>query len=122
MSSKALIAALAAGLLFGGFSREAGDTDFWWHLRTGRYIGAKRALPTPDPFAWTTQRAPLAYPTEGRTRQFNLTHEWLAQVLLFGGWSLGGFAGVVAMRAASMVMVCALIAAMVWRRSGSFYG
>jgi len=62
-------------------------------------------LPAPDPFAWTTAAAPLSYPTEARTRQFNLTHEWLAQVMLFGTWRVGGPAGVVVIRTLSMTKV-----------------
>jgi hypothetical protein len=104
------------------FTPEIVDTDFWWHLRTGQYIVEKRALPLPDPFAWTTAAAPLAYPNEDRTRRFNLTHEWLAQVLLFGTWRAGGFAGVVAIRGLSMVLVCGIVGLVVWRRCGSLYG
>ena len=78
---RALLLALCSILLLGLFSREVYDSDFWWHLRTGQYIAANRALPFPDPFAWTTAIAPDAYPGEARTRHFNLTHEWLAQVV-----------------------------------------
>jgi hypothetical protein len=122
VESRRLPAGLAAVLLLGLSSTEIIDTDFWWHLRTGQYIVEQGKLPVPDPFAWTTSHAPLAYPAEGRTRQFNLTHEWLAQVLLFGVWRAGGFPGIVLARALSMVVVCALIGAVVYRRCGSFYG
>jgi hypothetical protein len=116
------VLALASVLLFGLFSPGIVDSDFWWHLRTGQYIVEQRTLPVPDPFAWTTASAPLAYPSEARTRQFNLTHEWLAQVLLFVTWRVGGAAGIVAMRALSMTLVCAIAGLVTRRRSGSFYG
>src|ERR1017187_8391581 len=96
---RALLLALCAILLLGLFSREVYDSDFWWHLRTGQYIVEKHALPSPDPFAWTTAHAPDAYPGEARTRQFNLTHEWLAQGIFSALWRAGGSAAVVAARA-----------------------
>src|SRR3974377_2329194 len=83
---RALLLALCAILLLGLFSREIYASDFWWHLRTGQYIVEQRALPFPDPFAWTTAGAHDAYPGEARTRQFNLTHEWLAQVIFYAVW------------------------------------
>src|SRR5207253_2917310 len=84
-----LLLVLTAVFLFGLFSPGIVDTDFWWHLRTGQYLVDQRALPVPDPFAWTTAAAPLAYPTEARTRQLNLTHEWLARLLpiVFAVWA-----------------------------------
>jgi hypothetical protein len=114
--------ALCAILLLGLFSREIYDSDFWWHLRTGQYIVETHALPFPDPFAWTTANAHDAYPGEARTRQFNLTHEWLAQVIFYAVWRAGGSAGMVAARAMTLTAFCALIGLIAWRRRGSFYG
>ena len=117
-----LVLVLAGLFLFALFSPEIYDTDFWWHLRTGRYIAETRTLPVPDPFAWTTAGARESYPGEARTRQFNLTHEWLAQLLLYQAWRAGGFAGIVALRALSMTAVCALVGWVAWRRRKSFWG
>src|SRR5260370_14739641 len=83
MPMRALLICLCALLLLGLFSREVYDSDFWWHLLTGQYIVETHTLPFPDPFAWTTATARDAYPREARTRQFNLTHEWLAQVIFY---------------------------------------
>jgi hypothetical protein len=112
---------LSALCLLGLFSTEADDTDFWWHLKTGQYIVQKHALPLPDPFAYTTTMNPLAYPGEDHVRHFNLTHEWLAQVMLYGVYSVGGLAAVVLMRAALLAGVCALVGLLAARRSGNFY-
>jgi hypothetical protein len=119
---RSLLLVLCAILLLGLFSREIYDSDFWWHLRTGQYIVEKHALPFPDPFAWTTANAPDAYPGEARTRQFNLTHEWLAQVILYGVWRAGGSAGMVAARAITLTVFCGLAGLIAWRRRGRFYG
>jgi hypothetical protein len=114
--------ALAALLLLGLFSPPVADTDFWWHLKTGEYMAQSHSLPVPDPFAWTTAKVPLAYPAEEQTRRFNLTHEWLAQLMLYLVWRVGGFAGVVAARALSLTLVCAVVAVVCARRCGSFFG
>jgi hypothetical protein len=116
-----LTAVLAGLFLLGLFSPEIYDTDFWWHLRTGQSIAETHSLPVPDPFAWTTASARETYPGEAQIRRFNLTHEWLAQAALYGIWRIGGFPGVVAIRALSMTVVCTLIGWIVWRRRGSFW-
>src|ERR1035438_1934385 len=118
---RALLLALCSILLLGLFSREVYDSDFWWHLRTGQYIVEKHALPSPDPFAWTTANSPDAYPGEARTRQFNLTHEWLAQVVFYAVWRAGGSAAIVAARTIALTAFCALAGLIAWRRRGNFY-
>src|SRR5689334_11445699 len=67
------IAALALGAicLLGLFSNEAGDTDFWWHLKTGQFIVERHTLPVPDPFAYTTALNPPANAGEAQVRHFN---------------------------------------------------
>src|SRR4051812_13874791 len=89
---------LAAVLLFGMFSREIYDSDFWWHLRSGQYIVEQHRLPAPDPFSWTTAMARDTTPGEAGTRQFNLTMEWLAQVAFYGLWKVGGSVAIVCAR------------------------
>uniref|UniRef100_Q024M6 Glycosyltransferase RgtA/B/C/D-like domain-containing protein n=1 Tax=Solibacter usitatus (strain Ellin6076) TaxID=234267 RepID=Q024M6_SOLUE len=115
------LAALCALFLFGLFSPEIYDSDFWWHLRTGQYIAENRALPVPDPFSWTTAQARDTYPGESRTRHFNLTHEWLAQLAFYTTWRGGGFPAIVAARALTMTAFCGLVGLIAWRRRTSFY-
>jgi hypothetical protein len=115
---KLLLAALAAVLCFGLLSPEIRDSDFWWHLRTGQYIVETRSLPVPDPFAYTTAAAPLAYPSEAVVRRFNLTHEWLAQALFYAAYRAAGFPGVVLLRALLLTAFCGLAGLLAWRRSG----
>jgi hypothetical protein len=117
-----LLLALAAVLLVGWFSPEISDPDFWWHLRTGQYILKRHSLPVPDPFAYTTAMARPVYAGEEHTRDFNLTHEWLAQVLFYLIYRAAGFGGVVLFRAMVLVAFCALAGLMAWRRCGGFYG
>jgi len=116
-----LVAALATVFLLGLFSPDAYDSDFWWHLKTGQYLWQQHRMPAPDPFTYTTNLGSPAYAGELVTRQFNLTHEWLAQIWIYLTYRLGGFAGVVLVRAAVLTMFCALIALVTYRRCGGFY-
>src|SRR6204780_2807689 len=101
------VVGLAAALLFIWFSSEVADSDTWWHLKTGQYILQTHKLPVPDPFAFTTAGAGSAYPAEETVRHFNLTHEWLAQIILYLAYAMGGFPGLVILRSALMLGVCA---------------
>ncbi len=118
---KPAIVLLAAALLFVWFTPEVADSDAWWNLKTGQYIFQTHKLPVPDPFAFTTAKAGAAYPDEPIVRHFNLTHEWLAQVILYLSYAVGGFAGVVTLRALMLMGVCALSGLIAWKRTSSFY-
>jgi hypothetical protein len=99
---------LGALCLLGLFSTEIADTDFWWHLKTGQYIVEQRALPVPDPFSYTTDRGGPAYPGEELVRRFNLTHEWLAQVIWYAVYRVAGWGGVVLFKACLLASFCGL--------------
>lgn len=116
-----LLLGLAAVLLLGWFSPAISDPDFWWHLKTGQYIWEHHALPVPDPFAFTTAGARPAYPGEPQVQHFNLTHEWLAQVVFYLVWRAAGFAGIVLFRALLLTALCALIGWIAWLRTGHFF-
>jgi hypothetical protein len=112
---------LAVVLLIAVFSKETGDFDFWWTLKTGQYIVETRSLPLPDPFTYTTQGAHDAYAGESITRHFNLTSEWLAQAILFSVYRAGGFAGTVWFRALLLTCFCGIAGWIAYRRSRGFY-
>jgi hypothetical protein len=117
----AVAALLAAILWMGWFTPEIYDSDFWWHLKTGQFLVEKRTLPVPDPFAYTTAGAAPAYAGETVTRYFNLTHEWLAQVLFYLVWRVAGFGGVVLFRALLLMAFSTLVGLVAWRRCGGYY-
>jgi hypothetical protein len=112
---------LSALLLLSWLSREAGDSDSWWHLKTGEFIFTHHHLPVPDPFAYTTYLGRTAYAGEEITRYFNLTHEWLAQVAFYIAYTAGGLTGLILMRAACLTVFCALAELLAYRRTGSVY-
>jgi hypothetical protein len=115
-----LVAAGAVAVfLLGLFSGEIFDPDFWWHLKTGKYIVQHHRLPVPDPFSYTTAGAQPAYPGEEQTRHFNLTHEWLAETAMYLVYALAGFPGVVFARALLLTAACFLSGAIAARRTNS---
>lgn len=116
-----VLLALSAFLLMGWFSAEVADTDTWWNLKTGQYIWQNRALPVPDPFAYTTYLGKPSYPGEAATRDLNLTHEWLAQVILYLAYAAGGFPGLVLFRAALLTAFSGVVGLVAFHRSHGFY-
>jgi hypothetical protein len=121
-NSKALAALLGLTALFllGLFSTELADSDAWWHLKTGQYIVTQHRLPYPDPFAYTTALAKPAYAGEAVTQRFNLTHEWLAQALMYLIESAGGLGAVVLWKALLLTLCCGLTASIARRRTNSW--
>jgi hypothetical protein len=59
------------------------DPDYFWHLKTGEYIAAHRALPAGDVFSFTRAGQPW------------VLHEWLFELGLYGAFAAGGERGVV---------------------------
>lgn len=55
------------------------DPDVWWHLKTGEYIVAHRAVPHTDPFSYT------------RAGQRWVAHEWLTELFMYGLYRLAGW-------------------------------
>jgi hypothetical protein len=116
-----LLLGLTAILFLTWFTGEVGDTDIWLHLMTGRHTLETRALTVPDPFSYTSNLTSTAYPGEAKTRYFNLTHEWLAQILMYVIHGTSGFPGLVLLRAMLLVVFCGLVGLIVWWRTGGFY-
>jgi hypothetical protein len=71
-------------LLFAGIFtlavRDVTDPDVWWHLKTGQLIFATHAIPHTDPFSFTRNGQPW------------ITHEWLAELLMYGVYRVSGWA------------------------------
>jgi tetratricopeptide (TPR) repeat protein len=111
---------LAALLLLSVFSGEIRDTDIWLHLKTGQHTLETRRLTVPDPFSYTSGMG-ATYAGEEVTRYFNLIHEWLAQVFMYWIYAVAGFPGLVLARAMLLMVFCALVGWMAFRRTHGFY-
>src|ERR1700759_2192659 len=114
---------LAIGILalLGWFSTESADSDTWWDLKTREYIVQNHKLPVPDPFSFTTYLGKPAYEGEAVTRDFNLKHEWLSQVIFYLAYSIGGFPALILLRSAIVSAYCVLAGLMVFHRTNGFY-
>jgi len=116
-----LILALSALALMSWFSSEVSDPDTWWLLKSGQYIWQNHKLPVPDPFAYTTYMGKPAFPGEEHMRDFDLTHEWLSEVVFYLVYAGGGFAGLVLFRAALLTGFCGVVGLVAFHRSRGFY-
>jgi hypothetical protein len=114
-----VLATLCALFLLGLFSTELADTDAWWHLKTGEYIVHQHRLPYPDPFAYTTAITTPSYAGEAATQRFNLTHEWLAQAVMYLIEAAGGLGAVVLWKALLLALACAIAGHIARLRTGS---
>jgi hypothetical protein len=116
-----LLVVLTVILFLTWFTGEISDSDIWLHLMTGKHTLETRALTVPDPFSFTSNLNSSAYPGEAKTRYFNLTHEWLAQIIMYVVHSAAGFPALVMLRAVLLITFCGLVALMVWWRTHGFY-
>lgn len=79
--------------------------DSWWHLRCGQLIWESGSVPLRDTFSFS--QAPGAHWPN---------HEWLAQVLMYGAYQLGGLPGLNLLGAA---VACLTAIALTRAMSGS---
>ncbi len=81
--------------------------DFWWHLATGRLIAQTGHIPTVDQFSYLARGQPY----------FN--QPWLAQLVMYGGFQLGGVALLALLQAAVIAATFALLLRACWAALGS---
>jgi tetratricopeptide (TPR) repeat protein len=72
------------------------DYDIWWHLKTGEYILA-HGIPSTDPFSFMAAGHPW------------VTHEWLAEILFYLLYRLGGLTLLIAFKACISAVIAFLI-------------
>src|SRR5258708_38583069 len=78
LSTQRLAIVILFILLFAMAVRIPVDTDTWWHLRSGEYILANRAVPLTDPFSLTRLNQPW------------IDHSWGSQLIMVAFYRLGG--------------------------------
>ncbi len=74
------------------------DRDFWWHIKAGEIMSTNKRLITVEPFSYTR---------EGK--QYISTHEWLAQVLMYHIYDIGGATGTIIWRSIAVFVAFALL-------------
>ena len=73
------------------------DGDLYWHIVAGQWMFHHLAIPTSDPFSYTMPGAPW------------IAHEWLAEILYAGAYSLGGWSATVGLAAAAFATALAIL-------------
>src|SRR3972149_7888916 len=58
------------------------DSDFWWHISTGRYIVETGSIPDKDPFSYTSNLVENRNLFQER-ENFILKQYWLGQGIFF---------------------------------------
>jgi len=104
------VAARAWTLLLGSsavyfFTTNEADNDLWGHVRFGRDIIARGAVPRVDTYSYTA--AGHAW----------FDHEWLAQVTMASAYTHAGAAGLLMWKLGLATATCALLFAMMRRRT-----
>ncbi len=75
---------IALSALLYCFSDGISGNDFWWHVKAGEWIVKNQSVPQTDIFSWL-----------GTNRFISWTaHEWLAEVIFYGFFSLSGEKGI----------------------------
>lgn len=80
------------------------DPDYWWHVRTGRYIYETGTLPRVDIYSYTAAGRPW------------ITHEWLTELLLYMVYQQFGYVGNVVLFSLIGVLTWAVVYATCRRR------
>ncbi|HWR98912.1 MAG TPA: hypothetical protein VN317_10865 [Candidatus Methanoperedens sp.] len=110
---RAFLALALFSSIFAALTSPSLDSEFWWHLASGRWIWENHRLMSADPFDCTS----AVFGASGQQR-YQLTQSWLAQVLLHGAYQLGGPAGASLLRA--LVFTALLVAlGRLLRRAGA---
>ncbi len=77
-------------------TRTLADPDLWGHVQFGRDIVSSWSIPRVDPYSFTSDRAWI-------------NHEWLAEVIMFGAYRVGGGTGQIPQKDAIVLMALALV-------------
>jgi hypothetical protein len=105
MSLPRLWAFLAVALpVFGAVLADLATPDLAYHLRAGGEILATGTIPTVDTFTFTAAGLPW------------LDQQWGSQVILAAAFQVGGWTGLVILRAAVTAVAMACLFTIAWRR------
>lgn len=101
------VLALAVGAVFAAAATRfaPNDTDLFWHLATAEWVVEHGALARVDTFSSTAAGATLPQ------------QQWLGQLALWAAYAAGSWWGIVALRAASVLVVVAVVLALCLARA-----
>ncbi len=90
----ALVPTLLIFAWFTLFPHALVDGDTSWHVAAGEWIVSHRAIPHSDPFSYTFGGQPWT------------AHEWLAEVLMYGLWTIGSWGAVALVCGGALAAAC----------------
>ncbi len=84
------------------------DSDFWWHLSTGKYIYETTDIPDSDPFTFTSK---------GKAW---ITHEWLFGFLIYIIYSLAGLNLLILLKSSLLTATFLLLFSILLKRTANY--
>jgi hypothetical protein len=96
------------------------DSDFWWHLATGKYIVETGTIPDIDPFSFTADREENQNLLPAR-ENFILKQYWLGQIIFYLIFDAFGPKGIIILRASILFLVLLLVLWKLKRQKVSFF-
>ncbi len=103
------LVAVLATVFSGVVGQQVHPHDLWWHIRAGHDIVAARSLSTVETLSYTVGGQPLE----------SWAAYWLAEILMYGAYSVGGLDLLVALQGALITVACSLMASICLRRARS---
>jgi len=104
---KYVLLVLTLGIIAILYTHPVGDTDVFWHLKTGEWIVKNLSIPSRDPFSFTTYEN-LREDEESRIR-YILSQYWLSQVLFYLAFMTAGIKGIIILRMLLLVSILFII-------------
>src|SRR6266849_1205417 len=98
-----LVGLLVFAIVLASGATLLGDPDTYWHISTGRWIMAHRAVPHADMFSYSVSGAPW------------VAHEWLSEVVIAAAFDGFGWAGLVAVTAFAFAAGMAILTSLLLR-------
>lgn len=95
------------------------DSDFWWHIATGKYIVSTGSLPDKDPFSYTSamEENKNLFPER---ENFILKQYWLSQIIFYLLYDYAGPKGIIVLRSLIYTMLISIVFWRLQRWSVSF--
>lgn len=84
-----------------------GDTDVFWHLKTGELIINSLSIPEQDNFSFTTYKD--LNESERPRLKYILRQYWLSETIFFVVWKIGGVLGLIIFRAIIFLLILLII-------------
>lgn len=88
------------------------DTDIFWHLKTGEIIASEGWIPSTDPFTDP--------PRDALRERFLLASYWLADVVFYGVYAVGGLTALAILRSCVLSATILLVAFALFKRGFYF--